>query len=305
MREHLTAAPETYDPEAETVENHRDFLRLIKDKRLSKPTRLLTTIRPKSEEARSLFPLVEDVHLVEIQAKAVWEYATGEETTLVLCPLSETPLITTIEGERGRQKIEISNAKQDTYAESLIPKLTKIGVENPALIPIPFLVLTSWPHGIFEARNDVGFDWQPLYMKVSRPRVEYDSISIVSLKPRLPQFDEIFREGIEEPYLMEVEARGRTGDHLHPLEGKVEVFCPLNGGYLRVGLKHRETKVEKTVELKNERGRNIDVFIIPPGVAHAVKGAPLISSNYLVLSNQKEKDALKEGGVIDFPLGDF
>jgi len=137
--------PKEYDPDLEIVEVHPLYIKILKPKRLNKPTRRLTTLMPKSSEISKLFDNLKEPYFMEMDSLGRAGDHYHRHKVEVFCPIEDTPLFLYLEHTKTKEKtvVTLVNNQKDTYVQYVILPGVTHTIINPSIAPVSYLVLSN------------------------------------------------------------------------------------------------------------------------------------------------------------------
>ncbi|OGD86513.1 hypothetical protein A2Z23_03440 [Candidatus Curtissbacteria bacterium RBG_16_39_7] len=140
--------PKEYDPDLErVVESNSLYIKVERPKRIApnKPTRRLTTLKPKSPEITAHFNILEEPYFMEMDGQGRAGDHFHNKKVEVFCPVKNTPLFLYLEHVTSGEKavVTLVNKKIDTYEQYVILPGVIHTIINPSIEPVPYLVLSN------------------------------------------------------------------------------------------------------------------------------------------------------------------
>jgi len=140
--------PEEYDPDLERIiESNSLYVKIERPKRIAKnkPTRRLTTLKPKSPEIALFFQTLEEPYFMEMDGLGRAGDHVHYKKVEVFCPISESPLLVYLKHIKSGEKtvVVLANNKIDTYEQYVILPGVVHTIVNPSVKPVPYLVLSN------------------------------------------------------------------------------------------------------------------------------------------------------------------
>jgi hypothetical protein len=147
-REEGSGWPNEYDPDLERVtEINSLYIKIERPKRLAsnKPTRRLTTLRPKSPEITVHFDTLEEPYFMEMDEEGRAGDHYHRKKVEVFCPIENTAIFLFLENiETGeRAVVTLINNKRDTYEQYMVLPNVVHTIINPSILPVSYLVLSN------------------------------------------------------------------------------------------------------------------------------------------------------------------